>query len=205
MVFHVKQSSAEALGRYKELIERYHGTLDLVSDKALGRLDDLISDGERFGSLLSTLSPATGAVLDVGSGVGLPGVPVALALPSRSVVLVERRRRRVSFLRIVVGQLGLENVTVVASDVRKLVEPRVAVVTAQAVASFAELYRLTRHLHGETVWLVTRKGPGWRDELAAWQRESGVQVLEVREEDLSSHGRLAAVQLTGGKACPQSG
>ena len=51
-------------------------------------------------------------VVDVGSGAGLPGLPLAIAMPRSNFTLVESRRRRATFLRFVARDLELENVTV---------------------------------------------------------------------------------------------
>jgi 16S rRNA (guanine527-N7)-methyltransferase len=204
-MFHVKQSPPDPLAAYRGLVERYHRTLDLVSDKALADLDSLIEDSVRFGALVAGLSPSPSVALDLGSGVGLPGVPLALALPDARVLLVERRRRRASFLRIAVSQLGLANAEVYAGDVRDLRQPCADVVTAQAVASLAQVYRLTGRLHGERVWLVSRRGAAWRSELVELEAELESAAIEVREERLSAHGTLVAVLLPGGSACPPSG
>ncbi|MEX2542204.1 MAG: RsmG family class I SAM-dependent methyltransferase [Trueperaceae bacterium] len=204
-MFHVKQSAAEGLTEYRELVERYHTTLDLVSDRALASFSTLIEEAERYADLVASLSPAADSILDLGSGVGLPGIPLALALPASRVVLVERRRRRASFLRIVASQLSLGNVTVVHDDVRSIHGPCVDVITAQAVGSLREVYRLSRHLTGESVWLVSRKGPRWVAELAELEAELGASATEVREEALPPHGTLVAVLLPGGSACPPSG
>ena len=48
-----------------------------------------------------------GSALDLGSGGGLPGVPLAVACPDLEVVLVERRRGRAAFLELVVSEVGL--------------------------------------------------------------------------------------------------
>lgn len=57
--------------------------------------------------------PAAGSLVDVGSGGGLPGIPLAVALPGLSVSLVEAKRRKASFLRDAVRELGMLNVEVV--------------------------------------------------------------------------------------------
>ena len=61
---------------------------------------------------LSSLAPDE-RVADIGSGAGLPGIPLAIARPDLRVVLVEPLLRRTTFLAEVVDELGLDNVTVV--------------------------------------------------------------------------------------------
>ena len=53
-----------------------------------------------------------GPVVDMGSGGGFPGIPLAIAMPSTQFTLVEPRRKRVSFLRTAVSRLGLRNVKI---------------------------------------------------------------------------------------------
>jgi len=82
------------------------------------------------------LLPSIGAarrIVDLGSGGGLPGIPVALALADTAVTLVESKRRRCSFLREAVRQLNLVNrVQVIEADVKgelaSLIGPQEAVV-----------------------------------------------------------------------------
>ena len=126
-MFHVKHpplpdpgvSLEQRLEEYLKLVQTYHRTLDLVSDVALARLPELLDQAQVYGRVISEVG-SRGTVLDLGSGVGLPGVVVAATLPHRRVLLVERRRRRVAFLRIVVGKLALRRVVVVEADVRQL-------------------------------------------------------------------------------------
>ena len=74
-----------------------------------------IADSLLFAGVWDTKS--VGPVLDVGSGVGLPGIPLALAVPHRRFALLDRSGRRTRLLRRAVRVLELENVVVVEADV----------------------------------------------------------------------------------------
>jgi 16S rRNA (guanine527-N7)-methyltransferase len=87
--------------------------------------------------------PNRAAVVDVGSGAGLPGIPLAIVRPDLDVVLLEPMARRVAWLEEVVAKLDLSNVTVVRGraeekNVRQNIGDR-DVVTARAVAPLGKL------------------------------------------------------------------
>ncbi len=188
---------------YKALILRYHRTLDLMSARAITDLDTKLLEARAYANLLAPrLSPAE-RILDVGSGVGLPGIPLAIAFPQHQVTLVERRQKRASFLKLVVGQLGLEHVTVIADDVKKLNDVPYSWVCAQAVGQFSLLYCLTRHLHTGTVTIVARRGDLSSAERADLTAITG-PVLETVLSPLPTHGKLALLRLQGGRPCPSS-
>lgn len=83
-------------------------------------------------------------IIDIGSGAGLPGVPLAVLLPESQVYLVESRRRRCHFLKEVVRRLGLTGTTVVHDRVEAWSGPvgGADLVTARAVAPLPELFSL---------------------------------------------------------------
>jgi 16S rRNA (guanine527-N7)-methyltransferase len=94
-------------------------------------------------AVIAELVPAGARVVDVGSGAGLPGIPLALARPDVSVVLLDSQARRVDFLAECVERLGLARVTVHRGRAE---EPAVRaavggadVVTARAVAPLERL------------------------------------------------------------------
>jgi 16S rRNA (guanine527-N7)-methyltransferase len=175
-----------AIAVYRQLLARYHRTLDLVSPQAFADLDRHIGEAERYATAVRELADATGVVLDLGSGAGLPGAVVAARVAPREVWWVERRRRRAAFLTQVAAHAGLSAVRVVGDDVRGLDRPArgVAAVTAQAVGTLVEVASLTRHLWGERVVLISRKGPDWASEvdaLASWWRAHGGSVGGARK------------------------
>jgi 16S rRNA (guanine527-N7)-methyltransferase len=102
-----------ALLAYADLLQRHGRATNLVGSDDLERiLDELVCDSLQ---LIRTgwppLPPPT-TVVDIGSGAGLPGVPLALWWPEARVVLVEPRRRRVDFLLHVRRTLGLTHLEV---------------------------------------------------------------------------------------------
>lgn len=191
---------------YLELLHRYHRTLDLLSDQALDQVGRLVADAKAYAAAVARQVPSGGTVVDVGSGAGLPGIVMAQALPDTRFVLVERRRRRAAFLELVAGRLSLDNVTVVNRDVRRLSGVCADAVTAQAVASLAEVARLTRHLQADPCLLISRRGPGWELEIPVLSSAAvtGQAVTVVEAEPLEQRGSLVTLRLSGGPACRSS-
>ncbi|MDZ7706121.1 MAG: RsmG family class I SAM-dependent methyltransferase [Trueperaceae bacterium] len=196
----------QGLGDYLGLIRRYHRTLDLMSARGLVGLEPHLLDSLAYADLIADTVPHDLRLLDLGSGVGLPGIPLALSFPDRPIWLVERRQRRAAFLRIAASQLGLANVTVVAEDVRDLSTAAISCVSAQAVGRLIGVYCLTRHLHADTVLLVSRKSERWPDELAELRGAlpPDASRAEARTRPLATHGTLLGVTLRGGLPCPSS-
>jgi 16S rRNA (guanine527-N7)-methyltransferase len=82
---------------------------------------------------------------DLGSGAGLPGIPLAIAVPGARFTLAESRSKRVAFLELVLEELGLSNVHVHAGAAEKL-EAGADVVTARAFAPLEEAWPLAASL-----------------------------------------------------------
>ncbi len=90
----------------------------------------LVADALRAGDLVSSAPP--GAVIDVGSGGGSPGLPLAVTIPDREFVLLDSQRRRCDFLRAVTG--SLRNVEVVWGRAETQPTDAFAVALAKALA-----------------------------------------------------------------------
>jgi 16S rRNA (guanine527-N7)-methyltransferase len=220
-MLHDPFSPDAAIGIYRDQLERYRETLNLLSPAGFAQLDRLLEEGERYAALIAALTnwgvadAEGGTILDVGSGAGLPGVVIAARLAPRPVWLVERRSKRATFLRGVAAGAGLQGVRVFSQDVRRLEPPPggLAVITAQAVASLRDIAAWTVHLWGPEVLMLSRKGPDWADEVTAlrgwWLAEGPGRRLgapEVSEaaprvvatEPLNTRGTLVAIRMAGG-------
>lgn len=139
----------ERLAAYAALVREWAPRLDLVAPGDVDRLEERhIDDSLRVAPLLDELPP--GPCVDVGSGAGFPGIPLAIARPDRSWTLVEPRRRRAAFLEEVVRALGLE-ADVVARSAEECgadegIAGRHVLATARAVAPAARVRDLARPL-----------------------------------------------------------
>ncbi|MFQ5642864.1 MAG: 16S rRNA (guanine(527)-N(7))-methyltransferase RsmG [Thiogranum sp.] len=88
-----------------------------------------------------------GNLLDVGTGAGLPGLPIAIARPGLDVVLLDSNAKKVRFVRQAVAELDLANVQVVQSRMQEYQPGRsFDMVISRAVASLEVLYRQSIHL-----------------------------------------------------------
>lgn len=119
----------------------------------------------------------------MGSGAGFPGIPIAIARPDLEVVLVERRERRVHFLRHVVRTLGLSCAVRRASIEAPPDGPLFDAVLMRGVAPARDALRMARG------WAA----PG--GELWLWTREAAIEESEeIGSIPLGSGGRIARLR-----------
>jgi 16S rRNA (guanine527-N7)-methyltransferase len=124
-------------------------------------------------AVLSELVPDGAAVVDVGSGAGLPGLPLALARPDVSVELVEPLLRRTTWLDEVVAALGLtDQVTVTRGKTTVIGRRSADAVTARAVAPLDRLLPMCRRLVRPQGVLLALKGASAQQELDAVPRSA---------------------------------
>ena len=130
-------------------------------------------------AVVADLIPPGATVTDVGSGAGLPGIPLALARPDLDIELLEPSQRRVVFLVEVVAALGLDRVRVVRGRAEESrAGEGVDVVTARAVAPLSQL----------ASWCLPLLRPG--GSLIALKGNRAAAELAVAADDLR---RLGAV------------
>ena len=131
--------ACERLLTFEDLLRTRAVPESLVATSDLPRLRERhVLDSLRA---VAAVRPADRDAYDLGSGAGLPGVVVAVAMPELAVGLVERRPRRAAFLELVITTLGLENASVVAGRVEDLATP-VDVCMARAFAPADDCWRL---------------------------------------------------------------
>lgn len=115
----------ELLERYQRWLEEEAGPAGGIGPGESDRIDRRhIGDSLLFARCLS--DPAE--VVDFGSGAGLPGIPLAIALPGVAFLLIDRSGRRTDMLRRVARILDLPNIQVVQGDITAIPRPSPAIV-----------------------------------------------------------------------------
>ncbi len=128
----------EALERYCREVLRFRKALNLTSIKSEKEFM------ERFvepSVALAQWMPEAGRLLDIGSGMGIPGIPLLVAKPGLQGVLVERRKKRAEFLRHIVRTLQLD-AEVYDTDINALPHLGVSVCVARAVTHIPDLLKM---------------------------------------------------------------
>ncbi|MBB6625400.1 16S rRNA (guanine(527)-N(7))-methyltransferase RsmG [Clostridium gasigenes] len=144
-------------------------------------------------------------VIDVGTGAGFPGIPIAIMNPKIKVTLLDSLNKRVNFLNTVVNELGLTNVTTIharAEDGARKVELREKfdVATSRAVANMAVLTEFCMPYVKVKGYFVALKGPSIVEELkngkAAIKILGGElqRVIEVNIEDTDLRHNIVEIK-----------
>lgn len=138
-------------------------------------------------AVVADLIPDGARVIDVGSGAGLPGIPLALARPDLAITLLEPLARRTTFLDEITERLGLSDVDVVRGRADEWApRPPADVVTARAVAPLGRL----------AGWCLPLLRPGGH--LLAIKGASAVAEIAASAEQVSrAGGRRAQVRVCG--------
>ncbi|HJR70167.1 MAG TPA: 16S rRNA (guanine(527)-N(7))-methyltransferase RsmG [Gammaproteobacteria bacterium] len=139
----VDERVAAGVAKFVALLLRWNEVYNLTGPRGAGELlDRHLVESFALRPLLRGER-----IADVGTGAGLPGVPLAIAEPGRRFTLIESRAKRVRFLRHAVAELKLGNAEVAHGRAEHLrVEAPFATVLARAVAPPAELLAICRPL-----------------------------------------------------------
>jgi len=130
-------------------------------------------------------------IIDVGTGPGLPGLPLAIIHPDKNFVLLDSLGKRISFIRQAAHQLGLKNVTAVQSRVEAYKpEQGFDTVLSRAFASLADMLSWCHHLPSANGRFVALKGQLTEQELAQIQppfQRIGTHALAIPGLEAARH------------------
>ena len=137
-------------------------------------------------------------VLDVGTGGGFPGIPLAILYPEVSFHLVDSIGKKIKVVQEVATALGLTNVTSQQARVETL-EGQYDYIVSRAVTQMADFYKLTKHLlkpvthKGDKRGILYLKGGDLTEELAAFPSAAVYNLSEVFEEDFFETNKVVVL------------
>lgn len=147
----VKPAARDQLIQFIELLEKWNQVYNLTSirDKSqmitLHLLDSLVT--LPYFSILPADSKHITRLLDVGTGGGIPGIPLAICLPEMECVLIDARIKKIHFIQMVISQLALTNVTAVHARVEQYQDPQgFDCIISRAFASLSDMLTMCQHL-----------------------------------------------------------
>ena len=175
----ISSAQIKVLSAYCGLIAQWNRSYNLVGARTLPEivprhiLDSL--------SLSSLLPCGVRRVLDLGTGAGLPGLPLAVVHPECQFTLLDRNHKKTRFVRQAKLELDLPNVEIVTDDANHYRADPFECIMARAVGSVAELIRCSKHLiaaggiyllpKGSEVELELRELPhGWDAETKSMKK-----------------------------------
>ncbi|AFU42130.1 16S rRNA methyltransferase GidB [Cutibacterium acnes C1] len=151
---------------------------------------------------LESLIPEGCRVADVGSGAGLPGIPLAILRPDLEMTLIEPMLRRSNFLTEALDELGLDDRVTVVRGRAEDADLHVDVVVSRAVARLATLINWTADLIVESGSLLALKGQSADDEVVKAKKELSkrrlsAEVLLIRADPAADVTRAVRVRRAG--------
>ncbi len=169
----------QRLLQYVCLLDKWNKTYNLTAVRerehmiGLHVLDSL--------ALLPHLGPAK-TMLDVGSGGGLPGIPLAVARPDLHITMLDSLQKKTVFLRQAISELGLNNAAVVCERVEQFApSKKFDIVISRAFAALSDFVNSAAHLVAHHGVMLAMKGTYPKDEIARLANDSptGYQVMLV--------------------------
>jgi len=181
---------ANQLARLLFELHRWSAKMNLT---AIRELPEMVS-GHVLDSLAVRPFLRGERIIDIGTGAGFPGLPLAIVEPGRQFCLLDSNARKIAFIQHVVGQLQLKNVTAVQARAESFVAERAfATVVARAVATIPQLIDWAAHLVDEAGIMLALKGRFPNEELAAVPRGWSFRVEPLRVPGLEQHERHVVI------------
>ena len=186
------ENQKQQLVGYVELLHKWNKAYNLTSvrhpDEMLVRhiLDSIVVEPHLQGSRF----------IDVGTGPGLPGIPLAIVRPDSHFTLLDSLGKRVRFLRQVQHELHLENITPVQNRVEEFpAEPPFDGVISRAFASMTDMVTWCKHLPAENGRFYALKGQRPDEEIAALPAEFSVEeVIRLQVPELDGERHLVMIK-----------
>lgn len=184
---------ADPLLAYIALLARWNRTYNLT---AIRDPHEMVSRHLLDSLTMHAHLDGVARLADLGTGPGLPGIPLALVRPGLQVALVESSGKKARFLREAARSLGLANVEVIHARIEAVDRPGAFdAITARALATLPQILALGGHLLAPTGRLLAMKGVLPEQEIAALPAGWRLQAVHpLRVPGLDAERHLAVVE-----------
>lgn len=136
------QQQQDKLAAYLALLKKWNARFNLTAIHESRWVNELLLD-----ALVALPHIKVGPILDVGSGAGLPAIPLAIALPSVHFTLLDSNGKKTRFIQQVLIELQIPNVNVIQSRLETYTAPAgFAVITSRAFTALDQFVSMTSHL-----------------------------------------------------------
>ena len=196
MAISVSDKQFNQLCLYIDLLEKWNVAYNLTALKDERQmvyhhlLDSL--------SLTPFVSDTAKTVLDVGSGGGTPGIPLAIYRPDLAVTLVDSNSKKTAFLRQAVIELGLNNVQVITERVENIQAIQFDTIVSRAFAELGDFVRLTEQILAKNGEWLAMKGVYPYEEVDRLPENIMVkQVVEVKVPFIDGSRHIVEMAVKG--------
>lgn len=177
--------------KYLQLLLKWNAKINLTAITDPKKIIE-----EHFIDSLAAVNSLDGStkILDVGSGGGLPGIPLAIAIPTASITLSESIKKKADFLKEVVRRLKLPNVTVenLRLDAKSNTGPFDAIVS-RGTMDLNELIAVSIHLLSKNGQIISYKGPDLYNEIKEVKRGEIQTTIKSYKLPYSEKERYLAI------------
>lgn len=187
----LNDSQKQQLVDFVKLLDKWNKAYNLTSvrdpDEMLVKhiMDSLVVSPYLQGSLF----------IDVGTGPGLPGIPLAIANPDKQFVLLDSLGKRITFIKNALRELGINNVEPVLSRVEQYQQTEFDGVLSRAFASLSDMIDWCYHLPNKNGRFYALKGIYNNDELVAVKKPVMLnQVIELSVPELAGQRHLIVLE-----------
>lgn len=186
------QEQLEKLMGFLILLQKWNRTYSLTAIRDM----ELAVDLHLLDSLTAMPYVGEGSLLDVGTGAGLPGIPLAVMNQNKRFVLLDSNAKKIRFVRQATIELGLKNVEALAMRVESYrPEKLFDVVMARAFASLDDIYQMARPLLAKGGRILAQKGHVPHDELRSLGGWDGIKVHNLKIPHLDAERNLIEIHV----------
>ncbi|MDY6821864.1 MAG: 16S rRNA (guanine(527)-N(7))-methyltransferase RsmG [Deferribacterota bacterium] len=106
-------------------------------------------------------------LIDIGSGGGFPGIPIAIFYPNSEVILIESKIKKCKFLENAIKRCGINNVKIINERAEKIDHLKADIITSRAVGKISYILNITKQMYKKNTKLILYKGENYQNEIKA--------------------------------------